>query len=289
MNSLISICIPTYNGAAYIAEAMKSAICQTYSNCEIIISDDASTDNTLQIVETFRDKSPFPIRIFNHKPNGIGANWNNCVKKSNGEYIKFLFQDDVLDATCVQEMLKVFKIAPNIGLVASKRRIIIEQNTKEIEDWLSKYKNLQVQFEKGDTTTRINYKLFKEDFFLKKPFNKIGEPSVTMFKKSIIDKINLFDEELKQILDYVFYYRLLKKFDIIIINKPLVSFRIHEAQATNVNRNQSIKDYSLYDEILHKEFYRLLNKSHRKRLFNKFSLVARINNKIKSVIRKLFK
>ena len=88
MNPLVSICIPTYNGAKFIAEAMDSAIKQTYSNLEIVVSDDDSKDETLSIIEAYKTKTSIPVSIYNHEPNGIGANWNNCLNKSKGDYVR---------------------------------------------------------------------------------------------------------------------------------------------------------------------------------------------------------
>lgn len=126
LNPLVSICIPTYNGDQFIAEAMYSAIAQTYPNLEIIVSDDASKDNTLQIVESYISKTEIPINIFKHKPNGIGANWNHTIKQANGEYVKFLFQDDILLPNCITDMVKVMEHHKSVGLVASKREFIVE-------------------------------------------------------------------------------------------------------------------------------------------------------------------
>ena len=80
---LVSICIPTFNGEAYLEECLHSAINQTYKNIEIIVSDDASKDRTLQIINEITSKTDIPIFIFKHQPNGIGANWNNCIKNAN--------------------------------------------------------------------------------------------------------------------------------------------------------------------------------------------------------------
>jgi len=284
---LVSICIPTYNGSAYIAEALRSALSQTYKNLEIIVSDDASTDGTLEIVHFFTEKTYIPIRVVQHTPKGIGANWNNCIKHANGVFIKLLFQDDVLLPTCIEEMVAVFRQHPNLGLVACKRDFIMEgEITEEIKDWINKYKNLQVQFEKGGAITLIDESLFARKDFLDSPMNKIGEPPTVLFKKSILQQVGDFDENLKQILDYVFYYRILKVHPIAIINKPLVKFRIHNEQATNLNRYKKIKDYEIYKKILYKEFFPLLHPSHKKKLALKFSKIARLKKKLKSVLRK---
>jgi glycosyltransferase involved in cell wall biosynthesis len=288
MNHLVSICIPTYNGTVFIAEAMDSAIAQTYENLEIIVSDDSSEDETLKIIESYKQKTNIPIYINNHQPTGIGANWNNSIKKANGEYIKFLFQDDVLSPNCIQEMVDVFLQNSNLGLVACKRDFIIEDGQSlEIEDWINKFKNLQVQFQKNEEITIIDKTLFSRRDFLDSPMNKIGEPPTVLFRKEIIQEIGFFDEELKQILDYVFYYRILKKYPIAIINKPLVKFRIHEAQATNVNRDQPILDYQLYDRILYKEFYNLLHPSIQLKLAKKYSIFTKLKTRVTRVYKKI--
>lgn len=286
IDPLVSICIPTYNGSNYIREAMESAISQSYSNCEIIVSDDKSKDNTLEIIETFRAESPFHIHVFHHDPFGIGANWNNCVKNANGDFIKFLFQDDVLEKDCVEKMICTFQKDSSIGLVASKRKFIVDQNMgSSARNWIEKYKNLQIQFEEGNEYTYFNKSIFKRRDFFKSPMNKIGEPSVTMFRKSIINEVGYFDENLKQILDYIFYYKVLKRYSIVTINEPLVSFRIHKDQTTNVNRNREIKDYEIYNKLLYNEFYPYLHPNKQKELRNKYSIKSKMKNMLLYVYR----
>ncbi|MHB1148019.1 MAG: glycosyltransferase family 2 protein, partial [Lutibacter sp.] len=198
-NSLVSICIPTFNGEQFIVEAMESAITQTYSNLEIVVSDDASKDNTLKLIELFKEKSKIPINIYHHKPKGIGANWNNCIKRANGEYIKFLFQDDVLEQTCVEEMINVFRKNKNVSLVASKRNFKIEEdnNYDVAKNWISWHGDLQRQLNLIfiESICLIDYRLFKHPLFLKSPINKIGEPTVVMFKKTLVNEIGYFNEE----------------------------------------------------------------------------------------------
>lgn len=287
---LVSICIPTYNGERFIAEAMDSAIAQTYGNLEVVVSDDASTDATLSIIETYKTKTDIPIQVYNHKPNGIGANWNHSIKKANGTYIKFLFQDDVLHPDCISEMIAVFNQNPNIGLVACKRNFIVEgEQNPTIKEWIDKYKNLQIQFESENKLTLVDKELFSRKDFLQSPMNKIGEPPTVMFRKNIIKEVGYFDESLKQILDYVFYYRILKIRPVAIINKSLVSFRIHENQTTNVNRSKDISDYQKYKRILYKEFLNLLHLSHKKKLVLKYSSKAKLKHQLKRVITKLCK
>ena len=103
---LVSVCIPTYNGSEYIVEALESVLNQTYKNIEIIVSDDKSSDKTLDLVRQCAKTSKFPIVIYTNEFRGIGNNWNNSIKKANGKYIKFLFQDDILLPNCIDLMCK---------------------------------------------------------------------------------------------------------------------------------------------------------------------------------------
>lgn len=277
---LVSICIPTYNGERFIAEALESAMAQTYPNIEVIVSDDASKDKTLEIVEFYKGKTERPIKIFNHLPNGIGANWNNSIKKANGEYIKFLFQDDVLEPTCISEMITVIEADPSVGLVASKRDFIIDDGflNDETKLWIENYGDLQdtlkLNFVNGQAS--IDTTLFSSPEFFKSPLNKIGEPTVVLFRKETVKEFGYFDESLKQILDYEFWYRILKHKKIIILENKLVSFRLHAQQATNVNKAQEIPDYDLYEKILYREYLSLLSPKKQVQLLKKYRIGYRL-------------
>ena len=67
-SKLVSICLPTYNGARYLEETLYSICAQTYQNFEVIISDDASIDNTIKLIEEFKKQSDFPVCVLHHTP-----------------------------------------------------------------------------------------------------------------------------------------------------------------------------------------------------------------------------
>jgi glycosyltransferase involved in cell wall biosynthesis len=293
LKALVSICIPTYNGAPFITEAMDSAIAQTYPNLEIVVSDDASTDGTLDIIETYKTKTNIPIYIYHHQPKGIGANWNHCIKHAKGDYIKFLFQDDVLALTCVEKMVNILEDYPNLGLVASKREFIVENTMKTdaINEWIETFGDLQnhLNLPKSEINT-LDHSIFGLQLFYGSPLNKIGEPSVVMFRKSLIDEVGYLNEDLKQILDYEYWYRILKKYPIAIINKPLVKFRLHQNQATNINRSQDIDDdYKIYEQILYKYYYKLLHPQVKKRLYLKYHPLPKLKKRVIAKLKHLFK
>jgi glycosyltransferase involved in cell wall biosynthesis len=287
---MVSICIPTYNGVQYLDETLQSIQSQTFQNIELIVSDDASQDNTLELVETFKKEVDFPVHIYHHTPKGIGANWNNCIKYATGKYIKFLFQDDLMEPTCIEEMVKALEENPEQVLVVSKRTFIIDKDmdSSTINKWIETYGDLQPELIE-EPHQIIDKELFKKMDFPEIPRNKIGEPSVVMFKRELIDTVGYFNEDLKQILDYEYWYRILKYHPIYVINKPLVKFRLHPNQATNVNNSQRIEDYEIYEQILYKQYLKLLHPVVRKRLYLKYHpiplLKQRIKNKLKRVLK----
>nr|WP_321233415.1 glycosyltransferase [uncultured Psychroserpens sp.] len=283
VNPLISVCIPTYNGAQFICEAMDSVLNQTYSNIEIIVSDDTSNDNTLELVNKYIDKSQFPIYIYTNVDRGIGNNWNNSMQKANGKYIKFLFQDDVLLPNCIEMMYNGLELKPNAGLVACKREFIIDDNVDrdKIDNWLKIYGDLQNHLNLDfKPVALITKSIFKSKQFYAAPVNFVGEPSAVMFKKNLIDDIGYFRDDLNQFLDFEYWFQILKKTPIIILKDSLIKFRIHENQATQKNKGKMSNDIAILKKILYKEFFWLLSRYRQKQLFLEFNPLGKLINKL---------
>jgi glycosyltransferase involved in cell wall biosynthesis len=294
MNPLVSICIPVYNGERYLQEALDSISTQSYTVLEVIVSDDESIDSSLELIERFRESVIFPVFIHHHKPKGIGANWNNTIKNAKGKYIKFLFQDDVLLPDCIEKMVCKMEAEPTLGMVACQREFIIEGNLNNaIKIWIKNYNNLQVEYS-GSSYAKEQFFLLDKSIFSLKTFyssiikNKIGEPPTVMFKKSLVEEVGYFKEDLKQILDYEFYYRVLKKYPIMVLKEKLVKFRIHDTQATNVNRNTQINDYEKYNQLLYKDYLRLLHPEVQRTLKKKYSVLYRYFYKIRKKLKLSF-
>ncbi len=106
---LVSIALASYNGEHFIAQQIESLLSQTYSNLEIIISDDGSNDKTIDIIETFIAKG-FPIKLFkNELEKGVNKNFENAIRNCNGEFIALCDQDDIWRPQ------KIERLVTNIG------------------------------------------------------------------------------------------------------------------------------------------------------------------------------
>src|SRR6476659_10838497 len=102
MNLMVTIIINNFNYAKYIGASIESALAQTYDNVEVIVSDDGSTDNSREVIESYGSSI---VAVF--KPNGGQASALNAgFKKSSGDLVIFLDADDVLWPSCVAEVVR---------------------------------------------------------------------------------------------------------------------------------------------------------------------------------------
>lgn len=253
----VSICIPVYNGEKYLLECLDSVEKQTFRDFELVVSDDKSTDASMTIVRDFLIDNPkIKYKVITNRRRGISNNWNNCLKHCDGEYVKFLFQDDYLEPSCLDTMVKVLDENPSIGLVGCKRKVHLDSNNPDfVNEWLNRFLDLQLSLNKIDNSILIDKTLFKSDLFFLDPINKIGEPSVVMFRKNIVSKIGYFSEKLFQTLDFEYWFRILKKSQILIIEEPLAYFRLHDNQASFVNRSKFELEYLVLNKMFIKKYF----------------------------------
>ena len=135
----ISVCIPTYNCAEYLRQAVDSVLLQSYQNLEIVIVDNCSTDETVTLVEEIISSSSRDIQFYKNDRNiGMVSNLNRCLELARGAYIKFLMADDILLPGCLEEMAIGLDTNKDISLVACGRLIIDELGSEQAINRYSK-------------------------------------------------------------------------------------------------------------------------------------------------------
>ena len=106
MNDLISIVIPAYNAAAFIAKTLDTILAQTYKDFEVIIINDGSKDNTLEIIESYAKKDS-RIRVFSQENGGVSAARNTALTKVRGKYITYIDADDSVPPTALEDLISL--------------------------------------------------------------------------------------------------------------------------------------------------------------------------------------
>jgi glycosyltransferase involved in cell wall biosynthesis len=196
---LISICIPTYNGSPYIEKCIESCISQTYRNIEIIVCDDCSTDSVLNVLKPYLNKDSRITCYQNEKNLGLVGNWNKCMNYASGDYIKWLFQDDWMDANAIEEFVEMAN--KGYDFIVSKRNFILnEMATDEDKMYYSKQvKKLEDYFNQDEIGAYFTSSDIKDIVISNIALNFIAEPSLIFFKKTLIMKEGLYDHLFLQI------------------------------------------------------------------------------------------
>jgi predicted O-linked N-acetylglucosamine transferase (SPINDLY family)/glycosyltransferase involved in cell wall biosynthesis len=279
---LVSICIPTYNGAAFIGEAIQSALAQTYPNIEVIISDDGSTDETIAIAQSFTSQTSADFRIILHRNYGLSQNWNFCISQAKGKYIKFLFQDDLLAPECIEKMVAVAQKNPGIGMIFSPRGItidaaesnpILRKASQSIKDLHKGWSNLK--------SIQSGQELLADANCLNNPINKIGEPSTVLIAARVFAEIGLFDSGLSQYVDLDMWWRIMGNYHIGFVDEKLSSLRIHPQQQTwkNFAAGENHKDVvRFYKKLLNSPEYSFLNQQIKQTIQHKLDLRTQRNS-----------
>jgi glycosyltransferase involved in cell wall biosynthesis len=120
---LITIGIPTYNRAALVRNCVASALAQSYQNIEVLVSDNASTDDTLAILKSINDKR---LRVLT-SPENVGAvnNFSKCIREAKGDYLTLVSDDDILDPTFLEKCVRLVKMQPDITIVLAAYDVLV--------------------------------------------------------------------------------------------------------------------------------------------------------------------
>jgi glycosyltransferase involved in cell wall biosynthesis/uncharacterized coiled-coil protein SlyX len=214
----ISVIIPSYNHGKYIDEAIQSVLDQDYQDFEIVITDDASTDDTVERIKQFDDPR---IRVYEFNMNrGAAAASNHCIAQSTSEYISVLNSDDAYMPDKLGKQVRYLDEHPQTGAVFGRAKLIDEEGA-DFRDTGHAYYAIFHQ----PNRTRCEW---LNHFFFRS--NCLCHPSV-MIRRKAYDLIGLYDERLAQLPDLDCWIRLCLKFDIHIIQEELVRFRIRDRES----------------------------------------------------------
>ena len=211
--ALVSIIIPVYNGERYMREAIDSALAQTYSNIEIIVVNDGSTDNTEDIAKSYGDK----IRYFSKENGGVSSALNLGIRHMRGEYFSWLSHDDVYYPQKIEENISAIKDCP--GRIVYSDYDVIDGDGTPLHT-----ANIRKWFRSAD----FAYGLFPV-------LNGAANACTMLIPRSEFDRCGLFDENLRTSQDYDLFFKMFRGQKLVYINTPLTAYRSHGAQQTLVN------------------------------------------------------
>lgn len=241
ISPLVSVLIPCYNVSLYVKRAVRSILSQTYSNLEIWIIDDASTDDTLEKIREFKDDR---IRVVSFKENTkkVGA-VNEVLQKVNGDYIAFQDADDWSESTRIKEQMEQFLTDPELGICFTNYRYIgdkihlpdkISFTNRELQD---EFLNYSYQRKKGISPTVCG---------------------TMMISKATLTKTGGYHPYFagRVAEDIQWIYRILKDFKGVTVDKQLYNYSVREGSLTEISSRGENPKYNYSVQLLSKIIYK---------------------------------
>jgi len=264
----VSVCVPTYNYGRFLPEAIDSILGQSFDDFELIIIDDCSQDDTREVLQRYAARDSRVIARVNERNIGMVHNWNACLQKSRGTYIKFVFGDDFLySPDALRKMVDTLDGDPSVSLVGSARNLVYEQSYRS---------SSLVTFPENSIISGAEV----INRCLKEEQNLVGEPTAVMFRRE--QAMRGFDVRYRQIVDMEMWFHLLEERRFAYITEPLVSFRVHDSQQTakNLLTMVFLDDYKmLFQEYLPKPYIDLKAAQKRRIMFNMFYMRYKMTRK----------
>lgn len=233
----VSICLPAYNAGAWIEQAVGSALAQTFQDFELIVADNASSDDTLERVRAFED--PRITIVCSEHNVGPTLNANRCIELARAPLVKFLHADDELYPRCLELMVPVLDEFPRVGIVFSLRDVVLaEPDDPEARSWLARYRTLHEPL--GDLArVTSGRQVFRRWLELGVHDNLIGEPSAVLIRRECFERLGGFDPRLRVSTDIEMWLRVLLTYDLGFVPEPLCAYRHHSASITGVAHRTS--------------------------------------------------
>lgn len=236
---LVTIVVITYNSAKYVEQTLESVKNQTYDNIELIISDDCSPDNTLDIVKDWVEENKWkmwnirnvPLVTSTDKNGGICHNYNNALKYASGKWIKYIAGDDILEPNCITAYIEVAENCNDKIFISGTKPFT---NTGEILP----SRLLPAEWFEGDCR-------MQERLIIKK--GTIIEGPTLFLNRETLVSLGGFEEKYPFIEDYPLYMKFLKNgYRINLVRHHLVRYREYPE---SVSRSDNRFSRSIFDAI----------------------------------------
>ena len=241
-SSTVSVCVPTYRGAAHIAATIESVLAQTFTDFELVIVDDASPDDTAAIVGRYSDPR---IRFARNERNfGAEGNWNRCLELARGRYFKLLPQDDLLAPDCLARQVA--------ALDAGGERLALTFCARTIVD--AEGRVIMTRRYPGSGGVIAGREVIRQ--CVRRGTNLVGEPGAVLLRLALARQTGRFDASIGYVVDLDYWFRLLLHGDACYLREALASFRVSRGSwSVAIGRQQNHAFQSFIDRVAARREY----------------------------------
>ncbi|MFV0607068.1 MAG: glycosyltransferase [Niabella sp.] len=251
---MVSVIIPNYNHAPYLQERIESVLNQTYTNFEIIILDDCSTDNSKGIIEQYRNHANVTIHYNTQNSGSTFKQWNKGVSLAKGDLIWIAESDDIAENNFLAEMVTAIEADEKIA-VAYCQSYRMDMEGRVTGDWCAHTDDYQ-----DANIFRNSFKMSGESFITTFLIykNVIPNASGVLFRKQYYDAVMGTDEDIRYCSDWLTWLKMLVVGDVYFTPQVLNYFRYHEKSVIASSFQKEIFRKK-YDILMRKRFNRFLN------------------------------
>jgi glycosyltransferase involved in cell wall biosynthesis len=224
----VSVCIPVYNGERFLAETVRSVLDQTYRDFELVILDNASTDETGRIARSFGDSR---VRVETNRTTiPQPDNWREAVRLCRAPLIKLLCADDLLHPRCLEYQVGPMEADPGLALVAARRHMI-DEGTRI----LAPRRGLN-----GLTGVRSATEVARR--VVRSGANPVGEPGGVLFRREHYVAVGGWHPERRHAMDLDLWMRLLNCGEFLGLPETLAAFRVAR-QSLSVENDEGVYEH----------------------------------------------
>lgn len=281
---LVSIIIPTFNYGLLITDTIRSIKAQTYSNWEIIIVDDGSTDHTKDVVSEYLEDPR--IAYFYQENTGLSGARNTGISKARGQYIQFLDADDLISEHKLESQILQFENDGELGISYSGAVYFKDGNLEKLYKTLELTDNDWMPQLKGDKIEALNALIA----------SNIMPVNAVLIKRKVVEAVGYFDTSLRSLEDWDYWFRCALLFDIRYLDDKLAyaMVRVHSSSMSQNRLRMLIVelelrkniDYFLLKSDLFEENRTLLLNKNRKSIKSQTAYIIRNANFFESKVLK---
>ncbi len=217
MTPRVSVVVPTFDNADFVAAAVESVLGQTYADFELLIADHTSRDGTWEILQPYA--ADRRVTLWRTPPGGgAPANWRAVTARARGELVKLVCGDDLIYPTCLAEQVAAFDEHPGATLVCARRDLIDAQGAVVLGGrGMSRISGVHPGRDAARSTVRAGTNLF-------------GEPAAVLLRRDALEAVGGWWADYPYVIDEATYCLVLLRGDLVALDRSLAAFRISDQQ-----------------------------------------------------------